>query len=110
MERNGEEGMRLEGAGDWPLLAAVPHVIGPNYRLADIARALDRSVQSLRALAGRGEFPRLFRVSRNDWRVEKAALERWASGCWQDGEQHRLRADAVRRSIRQPARLRRGSA
>jgi hypothetical protein len=42
----------------------------------------------------------LFRLSRNDWRVEKDELERWAAGQWTNCEQAWLRADAVRRVIR----------
>lgn len=88
-------------------LEAIPGVIGVHYRVADVAQALDRSVQSLRQLSAVGEFPRLFRLSRNDWRVEKDALEAWARRCWQGLKHAALRADAVRRVIRQPPHLRR---
>lgn len=92
---------------DLVLHPAVVDVIGPNYRLVDVARALGRSVQGMRALAHSGEFPRLFRVSRNDWRVERVALERWAETRWEDGIMVARRAEAVRMTIRQPAAARR---
>lgn len=94
----------LEQPRAWP---ALPLVIGENYRLADVAALLGRSAQGLRHMAMRGEFPRLFRLSRNDWRVERTELERWAAGRWQSSEMPTLRAQAVRNAIRQPAVLRR---
>ena len=107
-----KRGANNEGAvsgGDPPLFAGVPHVLGANYRLADIARVLGRAVQSLRALAARGEFPRLFRLSRNDWRVEKESLEAWAVDCWKVEAHQSHRRDAVRAAIRQPASRRRST-
>lgn len=94
----------LEQLRTWP---AIPSVLGENYRLADVAAVLGRSVQGLRQMAMRGEFPRLFRLSRNDWRVEKLELEAWAAGRWVSADSPRLRAEAVRSAIRQPAWLRR---
>lgn len=88
----------------WP---AIPSVLGDNYRLSDVAAVLGRSVQGLRQMAMRGEFPRLFRLSRNDWRVEKLELEGWAARRWESADSPRLRAEAVRSAIRQPAWLRR---
>jgi hypothetical protein len=82
-------------------------VIGPNFRLCDVAAALGRSTQSLKAMACRGDFPRVFRVSRNDCRVERTELEAWARGAWERESKREVRADAVRRSFRQPAAARR---
>jgi hypothetical protein len=90
------------------LFPGIPDVIGPNYRLCDIAAVFGRPVQSLRAQALRGDFPRLFRLSRNDWRVEKDELARWAAEQWQSEGMPQLRAAAVRAAIRQPAWRRRG--
>ncbi len=92
-----------------PLSPGIPGVIGPNYRLCEVASVFGRTVQSLRLQALRGDFPRLFRLSRNDWRVEKGELERWAAVQWQSEGMPRLRAEAVKAAIRQPARLRRRS-
>ena len=101
--------MRSGDSGNLPVecLAAVPGVIAANYRLADVAAALACAVQRLRNLARRGEFPRLFKLSRNDWRVQKADLELWAQGRWECAQSLQVRAQAVRGSIRQPAWLRR---
>lgn len=98
-----------EPVANLTVFPAVSEVIGPNYRLVDVAQALGRSVQGLRALARSGEFPRLFRLSRNDWRLEKAALERWAASRWEDGVMAARRIDAVRREIRHPPASRRAS-
>ena len=89
------------------LFPGIDGVIGPNHRLRDVAAALGRAVQSLKDLAARGEFPRVFRLSRNDWRVERDDLLRWARGAWASGASADVRADAVRRSFRQPAKARR---
>ena len=86
---------------------SIAGVIETNYRLVDVAQALGRSVQGLRALSRAGEFPRLFRVSRNDWRVGKDELERWATSRWEDPVVAIRRVDAVRQAIRQPAWRRR---
>ena len=98
---------RLHSDDGLELFPGIPDVIGPNYRLCDVAAVFGRPVQSLRAQALRGEFPRLFRLSRNDWRVEKDELARWAAEQWQCEGMPQLRAQAVRSSIRQPAWRRR---
>jgi len=89
------------------LFPGIEGIIGPNHRLRDVAAALGRAVQSLKALAARGGFPRIFRLSRNDCRVERDALALWAQGAWERDAQREVRADAVRRSFRQPAVARR---
>ena len=94
-------------SGQPRLFRGIRGVIGDNYRLADVAGLLGRALSSLKALARRGQFPRLFRVSRNDLRVEKQALEAWAAERWGAEASGRARREAVRDAIRQPPRLRR---
>ena len=89
------------------LFQGIEGVIGPNYRLSDVAAALGRPAQSLKAMSTRGDFPRIFRLSRNDCRVERESLVEWARGAWERDSQRDVRADAVRRSFRQPSCARR---
>lgn len=98
-----------DSEGGLPVFAAVPGVVSENYRLVDVARSFGRTVSSLRALSRRGEFPRLFRLSRNDWRVERRALEAWAESRWSGEARSRVRREAVRDAIRLPARARRAT-
>jgi len=91
------------------LFQGIEGVIGPNYRLCDVAAALGRPAQSLKAMSARGDFPGIFRLSRNDCRIERESLVEWARGAWERYSQREVRADAVRQSFRQPAVRRRGA-
>lgn len=54
----------------------------PMLDLLDISKELGIRPERLRAAAFRGEFPRILRVTRTAYRVERSAYETWRAVNW----------------------------
>jgi len=70
--------------------------------LSEVADKLECSLKQLKAMSRIGHFPPLLKVSSKNYRVRADDLEEWLEGRWVTPESVTARADAIRRSIRQP--------
>lgn len=56
-------------------------------KLGDVAELLQVTTRQLKEQSRRGTFPKLLRISRKQWRVDRAEFEAWKDGKWKGPEE-----------------------